>query len=92
MVTLLVIALTIIGVWLFGIGKHKTLFENSILSTSILSGAFFLFLTIGLYRGIKLRDNVGRVTDRIKISKWSEFPEGMGIDFLSGSAEMGAKE
>ena len=88
MVTIIVIALTIAGIWLFGIGKHKTLFENSILSTSILSVVFFLLLTIGLYRGIKLKDNVGRITDKIKISKWSDFPEGMDMDFLSGSSEM----
>lgn len=65
--TLIVAALTILSIWLFGLGQHRTIFENSILSTSILSIAFFLFLTIGLYKGIKLKDDLGKITDRINI-------------------------
>lgn len=68
-ISLIVAALTIIGIWLLGLGQNRTLFENSILSTSILSTAFFLFLVIGLYKGIKLKDNVGKLTDKIKIGK-----------------------
>ncbi|MEI6410218.1 MAG: hypothetical protein WCR52_12600 [Bacteroidota bacterium] len=52
--TLTVALLTIIGIWLFGLGKHRSLYNNSILSTTILALGFFLFLTIGLYKGIKL--------------------------------------
>jgi hypothetical protein len=60
-VSLIVIVLTILSVWLFGLGQHRTFFENSILSISILSAAFFLFITICLYKGVKLKDNLGGI-------------------------------
>ena len=68
-ITLLVMTLTIIGIWLWGLGKERTIIENSLLSTTILSIAFFLFITIGLYRGFKLKDNVGEITDQIDLKK-----------------------
>lgn len=68
-ITLIVITLTIITVWLFGLGDHRSFFENSLLSTTILSIAFFLFISIGLFKGIKLRDNLGEITDRFDPSK-----------------------
>ena len=82
-VTIVVTVLTILSIWLFGLGQHRTIFENSILSTSFLSVAFFLFLTIGLYKGIKLRDDIGKITDRLKPSKIPNFAEaGQGADFI----------
>jgi hypothetical protein len=68
-VTIIVSVLTVLSIWLFGLGKHRTLFENSILSTSILSLVFFLFLVIGLYKGIRIKDDVGKITDKIKIEE-----------------------
>lgn len=68
-ITLLVIPVTILSVWFYGIGKHKTVIENSLLSTSILSVTFFLFITIGLYKGIKLKDTIGKITDNINTKK-----------------------
>ncbi len=82
-VTIVVTVLTILSIWLFGLGQHRTIFENSILSTSILSVAFFLFLTIGLYKGIKLKDDIGKLTDRLKPSKIPNLAEaGQGADFI----------
>ncbi len=66
-ITLLVIALTILGVYFWGLGKHHTFFYNSLASTTILSAAFFLFITVGLYQGIKLKDNLGKVTDKVRL-------------------------
>lgn len=63
-ITLIVIPLTFLSVWLFGLGQHRTIFENSLLSTTILSSAFMLFLTIGLYNGIKLKDDLGKIVDK----------------------------
>jgi hypothetical protein len=71
-VTLIVTVLTVLCIWLFGLGEHRTIYANSILSTSILSFAFFLFLTIGLYKGIKLKDDLGKITDRIEIGRMPE--------------------
>jgi len=58
-VTIVVMVLTVLSIWLFGLGQHRTIFENSLLSTTILSVAFFLFLTMGLYKGVKLKDDQG---------------------------------
>ncbi|NNT72357.1 hypothetical protein HKT18_09040 [Flavobacterium sp. IMCC34852] len=68
-ISLIVIVLTILSVWFYGIGKHQTVIENSLLSTSILSIAFFLFISISLYNGTKLKDNIGKITDKFNINK-----------------------
>ncbi|RYZ48463.1 MAG: hypothetical protein EOP49_18635 [Sphingobacteriales bacterium] len=65
-VSLFVIGVTIVSIWLLGLGKHRTLFVNSLLSVSVLSVAFLLFIVTGLYRGMKMRDTVGRITDKYK--------------------------
>jgi hypothetical protein len=57
-----------ISVWLLGLGQHRSLFENSIITISILSIAFFSFISIGLYKGVKIKENVGKLTDHIKKS------------------------
>lgn len=74
-ITLLVIALTIVGVYLWGLGSHHTFFENSFLSTTILSAAFCSFITVGLFHGIKLKDNVGGMTDKIKSDALPKMPD-----------------
>jgi hypothetical protein len=67
-ISLIVAALTILAVYFFGLGRHNTFFENSVISTTILSIAFFLFITIGLYRGVKLKDNLGRIVDQYQVT------------------------
>ncbi|HEX6226572.1 MAG TPA: hypothetical protein VFZ52_19260 [Chryseolinea sp.] len=64
--SLIVIALTVIAVYFWGLGNHHTFFDNSIISTTILSIAFFSFVTIGLYKGIKLKDNLGTIIDKYR--------------------------
>lgn len=82
-VTIIVIVLTILSIWLLGLGQHRTIFENSLLSISILSTAFFLFLTIGLFNGIKLKDDVGKLTDKLNSSKIPNLADSTtGIDFI----------
>jgi hypothetical protein len=77
--SIIVAILTILAIWLFGLGRHSTLYENSILSTSILSLAFFLFLTIGLYKGIKLKDNLGDLTENIKLDHLPDLSGGIDV-------------
>lgn len=72
--SLIVVILAILAVWLFGLGNQRTVYENSILSTSILSASFFLFITIGLYKGIKLKDNLGEITDKINLESLGDLP------------------
>lgn len=45
------------------------------ISTSILSIAFFLFITISLYNGTKLKDNLGKFTDKFDSKKLSFLKE-----------------
>jgi hypothetical protein len=79
LVSCVVVTLTTVAVWLFGLGQHRTLFANSLISTTILFAAFFLFTTVGLYHGVKLRDDVGRLTDRISRK---HFPNTSGLESL----------
>lgn len=80
--TLAVIVLVILSVWLSGKDHHRSLFQNSILSTSILAGVFFLFISLGLYYGLKLKDNVGNILNKERIKKYSDKTPGIdGFDF-----------
>lgn len=78
--TLIVVPTLTLIVYLTGIGQHRTLYLNSILSTSILSVVFFLFIFIGLFNGWKLKDNLGNIVDNFdKLEK----PKVEGLDGFS---------
>jgi hypothetical protein len=79
LVSAAVVVVTTVAVWLLGLGQHRTLFANSLISTSILFAAFFIFTIVGLYHGVKLRDDVGSLTDRISRK---HFPGTSGFDTL----------
>ncbi len=84
-VSLIIVVITILSVWFYGIGKHKTVIENSLVSTSILSTTFFLFLTISLYNGIKLKDNLGEITNKFdskKLNFLKEFNPDTGLESI----------
>jgi hypothetical protein len=68
--------LTIASIFLWGLGRHSTFFENSILATTFLSVAFFLFITIGLYRGVKLKEDIGKMSG-------SEAPFDIALDLTT---------
>lgn len=88
LISIIVIALTILSVWFYGAGKHQTVIENSLLSTSLLSIAFFLFISISLYNGTKLKDNIGKFTDSFDTKKIEHLKEftlmSDGIDVAEG--------
>lgn len=54
-ISFIVIALTASLVFLQGLGSHRSLLTNSVLTTTILSATFFSFIAVGLYRGIKIK-------------------------------------
>ncbi|HLP95910.1 MAG TPA: hypothetical protein VK168_17835 [Saprospiraceae bacterium] len=82
-VTIWVAVLTICGVWLFGLGQHNSLYHNAITSTTILSAAFFLFLTSGLYRGVRLKNSMEKLRDRLNKATYPNLEEGTsGADWL----------
>ena len=84
-ISLIIIVITVLSVWFYGIGKHKTVIENSLISTSILSIAFFLFITISLYNGIKLKDSLGKLTDTFDSKKLNFLKEMNGDSGFSHS-------
>lgn len=82
-ISIIVITLTILSVWFYGFGSHKTVIENSLISTSILSISFFLFISISLYNGVKLKDNVGELTDQFDPQKIRFFDD-ISFDGVGG--------
>lgn len=56
-VSLLVIAITILIVYLTGLNYERTVESNSYLSLSIIGIVLFFFMTYGLYNGIDLINN-----------------------------------
>jgi hypothetical protein len=64
--SLIVIPTLVLIVFLTGINEHRSLYLNSLLSTSILSVVFFLFIFIGLYNGWKLKDNLGNILNNFE--------------------------
>ncbi|KMQ65031.1 hypothetical protein ACM46_12610 [Chryseobacterium angstadtii] len=84
--TLGIIVLVILSVWLSGTGSHRSLFQNSVISTSILTVVFFLFISCGLYYGLKLRDNIGPILTKERIKIFSDkTPEIGSFDFDGGA-------
>lgn len=57
----------ILCVYFSGIHSHRSLFLNSILSTSIFAGIFFIFISSGLYFGIKLKENIDEIVNKQKL-------------------------
>jgi hypothetical protein len=88
-VSLWVFSLTVLGVYFWGLGHHNTFFENSVISTTILSIAFFVFITTGLYRGVKLKHEAsqreaGFVSPIDALSDPSHGSSGSGFDLDVG--------
>lgn len=80
--TLGIIVLVILSVWLSGRDSHRSLFQNSVLSTSILAAAFFLFISVGLYYGLKLKENIGSILNKQRLKRYSDNPPSVGsFDF-----------
>lgn len=67
--TLTVIVGVVLSIWLSGLSYQRTLLQNFVFSTSILGVAFFLFISLGLYYGLKLKENVGNILDKERVKK-----------------------
>jgi hypothetical protein len=51
------VLITILLVYFTGFTTHRSILDNSLISLSVLTICFFLFLTIGLYNGLDVYDN-----------------------------------
>ena len=67
--SLVIILLIVLSVWISGRNSHLSLFQNSIISTTILAVAFFLFVSFSLYNGVKLKDNLGSIFSKEKFKE-----------------------
>lgn len=68
--TLIVVPTLSLIIFLTGINQHRSLYLNSLLSTTILSFVFLAFITTGLDKGWKLKDELGNFLD--KFPKWKK--------------------
>lgn len=53
--------------WLQGLHLERSILRNSFFSTAILASFLFVFMSVGLYRGFKLKDDLGEITDTFSI-------------------------
>lgn len=74
--SLVIILLVVLSVWISGISSHQTLFQNSIISTTILAVSFFLFISFSLYNGVKLKDNLGSIFSKEKFKEINQSSSG----------------
>lgn len=75
--SLVVIPTVVLLVYLNGRVAHRSLYLNSMISTTLLSIVLVFFLTMGLYNGWKLKDTVGRFRIRFHSPK---IPDITGAD------------
>ncbi len=90
--TLVVVPTLTLIVYLTGINEHRTLYLNSILSTTILSIVLFLFIFTGLFNGWKLKDNLGNILnnfERLRNPGFGNIDTISGVDFGGDIGEEG---
>ncbi|MBO0357708.1 hypothetical protein J0X19_07105 [Hymenobacter sp. BT186] len=64
--TISIATLTLLAVWFVGLQQQWSIFKDSLISLTILSTAFLTFITVGLYEGVRLHDDVGNLLDYIR--------------------------
>jgi hypothetical protein len=67
--TLIVAPTLTLIVYFTGLKAHRTLYLNSLFSTTILSIVFLAFITTGLYNGWKLKESLGNLLDKFHLWK-----------------------
>ena len=85
--TLIVVPTLTLIVYLSGINEHRSLYLNSLLSTTIVSVVFLTFITTGLYKGWKQKDDLGNLLDKVDLWKKPSDPTMNMTDFDGGIIE-----
>jgi hypothetical protein len=84
--TIIVAAMIILLVYLTGLENHRSLYRNSLITTTILLVVFFCFIATGLYRGWKLKDTLGNFWNHFsklrKPKRSHDLPSGGGLEGL----------
>lgn len=76
-ITILVMAATLLLVYFTGLETHRSIIDNAFISLSILAGIFFVFLFTGLYHGYDVRDDL---KDKFKV-KWGRLKKHLPDDW-----------
>jgi hypothetical protein len=66
--TLLIVPALVLVVYITGVKDHRPFYVNAIISGSILSALFLVFITFGLYKGWQLKDDFDSIS--VRINKW----------------------
>lgn len=89
-ITLIVIPLTIISVWQYGLNQNKSIIDNSFISTTILFFSFFCFLLVGLYKGISITNDLEIVAKKVNSFQLPKFSNNIiSGDFDGGEGILG---
>lgn len=64
--TVSVATLTLLAVWFIGLRQEWSTFKESLISLTILSTAFLSFITVSLYEGVRLHNDVGSLLDYLR--------------------------
>ncbi|ASC94853.1 hypothetical protein [Sulfurospirillum diekertiae] len=59
--------------YFLNIKTPRALYENALLVLSFVSIMLFVLMSYGLYFGLKVKDNIGKLTDHIDIKKTTRF-------------------
>jgi len=62
--------------YFLNIKTPRALYENALLVLSFVSIMLFVLMSYGLYFGLKVKDNIGKLTDHIDIKKLPDFSGG----------------
>lgn len=76
LISLGVCFMTAVFDYFFHFETQHALYENALLVVSILAFVLCVFITLGLYLGVKLKDTIGKLTDNIDIKKLPDFGGG----------------
>lgn len=90
--TLIVVPTLTLLIYLTGIKEHRTLYLNSLLSTTIISVVFLTFIMTGLYNGWKLKDGLGNFLDKFHLWKKPTSTTMNVTDFETGVFDEGGLE
>jgi len=85
--TIIIIPTLILIVYLTGLESHRSLYLNSIIVTTLIGVIFFCFITIGLYKGWKLKDTLGNFK-----KYFSKYPDPSNVSMETGDIDIAGDE
>ena len=82
------LVITMVLVFLVGLESHRSIWNNALISLSILAGLIFVFLTLGLYYAVRVEDDL---TGKLKL-KWVNTGDWLPIEGIGDGLGDGCSE